>query len=123
MLTALICKGQNLVPNPSFEEYNTCPDFWDQISNCTGWDSYRETPDYDNTCSSYAEITPPNCYSGFQYPHSGNAFAGLYTFYYANFSRELIGAQLLSSLSIGQKYYISFYINLAGGDSEKYNSF
>jgi hypothetical protein len=103
------------VPNPSFEEYSTCPDYWYQISYCQFWSSYRETPDYYNTCSSFADMTPPNCYYGFQYPHSGNAYVGIYTFYTSiPDNRELIGTQLLLTLVTGQKYFISFYINLSG---------
>ena len=44
-------KGQNLVPNPSFELYDTCPNAQDQIEYATGWHKYSEwltTPDYFN---------------------------------------------------------------------------
>jgi len=107
--------GQNLVLNPSFEQYSFCPDFWSQIPYCMYWDSYSQTPDYYNTCSTTSAIKPPNCYYGFQYPNSGNAFAGFVCYYTPNANyRELIGSSLLSSLVIGQKYFISFYINLGG---------
>ena len=107
--------GQNIVTNPNFEQYTTCPDDWYQISYCQFWSTYRETPDYYNTCSTNADFSPPNCATGFQYPHSGNAYAGFYSFA-SNppNDRELIGSPLLSSLVIGQKYFISFYINLSG---------
>jgi hypothetical protein len=108
--------SQNLVPNPGFEQYSSCPYNVDQLSLCMPWSSYRETPDYLNTCSNTTLlITPPDSYNGFQFPHSGNAYAGFYVF--ASNSpnnRELIGSSLSSALIIEQKYFISFYVNLGG---------
>ncbi|MBI5540800.1 MAG: T9SS type A sorting domain-containing protein [Bacteroidia bacterium] len=108
-------QSQNLAPNPSFEQYSICPDNNSQISYCTFWDSYRESPDYFNTCSSNSDYSPPNCYYGFQYPHTGNAYIGICPFH-AQFQNalEFAGAPLLSNLVIGQKYFISFYISLGG---------
>ncbi|MBL7779146.1 MAG: hypothetical protein JNK66_12750 [Chitinophagales bacterium] len=41
LLLMLFCMGilhaQNLVPNPSFEEYDTCPDFAGQINRAVGY--------------------------------------------------------------------------------------
>jgi OmpA-OmpF porin, OOP family len=116
ILSSLYGFGQNLVQNPSFEQYSICPDNPDQLSRCQFWNSFRETPDYLNTCSSTTFlITPPSCWWGFQYPHSGNAYAGFSIFaQYIPNNRELIGSPLLDTLIIGQKYFISFYINLGG---------
>jgi hypothetical protein len=118
LISSLNGFSQNLVPNPDFEQYTLCPDNFsssnDELSRCISWSSFRETPDYYNICSSYPYITPPNCYFGFQYPHSGNAFVGFYTFNPVINNREFIGAQLISPLVFKQKYFISFYINLGG---------
>ncbi len=109
------CLAQNLIPNPSFEQYTSCPSTPDQLSYCFPWHSFKETPDYCNTCSITPIITPPNAYNGFQYPHSGNAFVGFFTFVNNGpNNRELIGTPLLTSLITGQKYFISFFVNLGG---------
>jgi len=50
---------------------------------------------------------------GFQQPHSGTAYASLVTYQSHSFYRELIGTTLSSPLVIGQRYYISFYVNYA----------
>ncbi|OFX33447.1 MAG: hypothetical protein A2X08_00045 [Bacteroidetes bacterium GWA2_32_17] len=117
LFITLNVSGQNLVPNPNFEQYTICPTNWFQISNCIFWDSNRETPDYLHTCSSSNNISPPNCFYGFQYPHSGNAYVGFISYStfgsYTNY-REMIGANLLLSLVTNQKYFISFYVNLGG---------
>jgi len=107
----------NLVPNPSFETYTSCPNSLDQMSKCQDWSSYRESPDYFNTCSSTGGITPPNCFAGYQQPQLGNAFAGFLTYDITPFAsnyREIIGAKLISSLNIGTKYYFSFFVNFGG---------
>jgi OOP family OmpA-OmpF porin len=118
-----VCSGQNLVPNPSFEDTMSCPDMLSEINWCMYWhnagDSFPpdlSTPDYYNTCSTANGIAPPNCNWGYQNPHSGNAFAFINT-YVSVFPdlRESIQAALLQSLVIGQKYYVSFYANLPYG--------
>ncbi|HTB05977.1 MAG TPA: T9SS type A sorting domain-containing protein [Bacteroidia bacterium] len=88
------------------------------MSRCLDWSSYRETPDYYNTCSTNG-MAPPSIPFGFQYPHTGSGYAGLETFDESqgpnsNY-REIIGAQLISTLTVGVKYYITFFVNLTGG--------
>jgi hypothetical protein len=115
-----IGKGQNLVQNPSFEKFTLCPDNFssgapDELSYSIGWCSFGQTPDYYNTCSANSQIKPPNCFLGFQYPHTGNAYAGFVSYYTQSGNyRELIGGNLLSTLVTGQKYFISFYVNFSG---------
>jgi len=110
-----ISAQQNLVPNPSFEEYDTCPTTWNQVSYATDWNGVRKSPDYFNTCSFTNGIYPPNTGFGYQQPHSGNAYVGLSTFdkYDPNY-REIISNHLISSLEIGEKYFFSFYVNMGG---------
>src|SRR5687768_16803403 len=69
--------GQNLVPNPSFEDYDTCPEFLSQINYAIGWGSSRQTPEYYNSCAiPFTVASVPHNYFGSQYPASGNAYAG-----------------------------------------------
>ncbi|MEO5569378.1 MAG: T9SS type A sorting domain-containing protein [Bacteroidia bacterium] len=117
ILTAMNClslKAQvNLVPNWSFEDTVACPISIGQINRATGWSSYKFTPDYFNSCNNNQVSVPINSI-GYQSAKTGNAYAGLYT--YAKFSvnyREIVGVQLSQPLSIGQSYYISFYVNRA----------
>ena len=113
LLACEICTGQNLVQNPSFENYTTCPNGWAQIADAIGWSSFRETCDYYNACCTTNWGTPSNI-AGYQLPHSGNAYAGIIIFdRAASYYREVIGGQLLSPLVIGQKYDISFYTCLS----------
>ncbi|MBI5539475.1 MAG: T9SS type A sorting domain-containing protein [Bacteroidia bacterium] len=107
--------SQNIVINPSFEDNLTCPYDAGLMYLCNHWNSFRETPDYFNTCSSNQIIMPPNNYAGFQFPHTGSAYSGMYSAYLlASNAREYIGSNLISTLIIGQKYYVSLFINLGG---------
>jgi hypothetical protein len=115
LLLSYNCTAQNLVPNPNFEQFSVCPFSCCQISYCTSWNSYRESPDYFNNCSTSSDYSPPNCYYGFQYPHSGNAYVGISPFHSLSQDyRELIGSPLNSLLIVGQKYYITLFVNLSG---------
>ncbi len=107
---------QNLVPNFSFEQLDTCPYLEDQIQFATGWSKYsanNTTPDYFNSCAS-SFFNVPNCGGGYQSAHRNcDGFAGLVTFYFTSNYREYIGIQLTQPLTVGQKYFLSFYTVLS----------
>jgi hypothetical protein len=103
--------GQNLVNNWSFEDTVACPNNVDQVYKATGWSSYRKTPDYFNACNNTWVSVPLNAF-GEQAARTGIAYAG---FFLGAFNyREIIGTQLLQPLSIGTKYYVSFFVSRAG---------
>jgi OOP family OmpA-OmpF porin len=95
IICLLLCcsqlKAQNLVPNPSFEDYNNCPS---SISNgypiaySPAYHNFPTalywvtplitTPDYFNICDTTKQgHGVPDNSAGFQIPHSGNAYAGM----------------------------------------------
>ncbi|MBK7964032.1 MAG: hypothetical protein IPK10_01055 [Bacteroidetes bacterium] len=65
----------NLVPNPSFEDTVYCPFGTDQLDACANWLNFCNSPDYFNACSNPA-FGVPNSVFGYQYAHTGNAYAG-----------------------------------------------
>ena len=110
-------KGQNLVPNPSFEIYDTCPTLAGQIFRAIGWNNYGGDAEYFNSCDNltiYAGLGVPVNNLGNQIPVQGNAYVGIVP-YASNQAetREFFGRQLSQSLIIGQNYFVSFYISLA----------
>ena len=116
LLLSTSAVGQNLVPNASFEMYDTCPDFTSQMSRAIGWWSARPTADYFNTCAPY--YPPPiNCVHvpenslGYRLPASGNAFAGVISRGPDGEGGESIGCQLLTPLTVGIRYYASFKVS------------
>jgi len=113
--------SQNLVPNPSFEEYYQCPssqgnfyvDFWFNAPN-----SGVTTPDYYNSCATAGvNAAVPDNIAGFQYPQEGEGYAGLFCYGSTNGGdsnqREYIEVQLISPLIEGQEYEFSMYVSLA----------
>jgi len=114
----------NLVPNFSFEQNDTCPNTEDQIQYALGWAKYScnspyiSTPDYYNICSPDTLMGIPKSSTGFQNAHRNcTAYAGLVSYSIPGWPnyREHIGIQLSSPLTIGQKYFLSFY-TVMGGD-------
>jgi hypothetical protein len=105
--------GQNLVPNPSFEEIDSCPLF---LGDFTLIDWVKPTwgsSDNFHTCST-GQLGVPQNIVGWQIPRTGNAYAG--TFGAAsppNNAREYLQCQLLTPLEGGEKYEISFWVSRA----------
>lgn len=109
----------NLVPNPSFEQFSTCPTSASQITFATGWfqpnlcAGPNGSTDYFNSCASSIVSVPNNSF-GFQYANSGIACAGL-NFYnnFGDFNYEYLQIELTDSLKIGKEYCIDFFVSLA----------
>ena len=109
----------NLVPNPDFESYNSCPYEPDQVGNLDYWQAHYASPDYLNSCAdplSIPSVSVPSNWWGFQYAASGNGYVGLACYDDVGLpwpSREMIGADLLDTLIIGERYYVKFNLNSA----------
>lgn len=112
VLFTCIVMAQNLVKNPSFEEYVNCPK---RLGNFDADVKYWSIPtegstDYFNGCS-IAMGTPKN-FNGTQPADFGVGYAGLYL-YAPDDYREYLQAELSESLVKGEKYQVSFYVSLA----------
>ena len=98
--------SQNVVKNPSFEEYVNCPK---RLGNFEADVVYWSTPtegstDYFNGCST-AMGTPKN-FNGTQPADFGKGYAGLYL-YAPDDYREYLQAELTENLIKGEKYRIT----------------
>ncbi|HTA27790.1 MAG TPA: hypothetical protein VK809_08375, partial [Bacteroidia bacterium] len=108
----------NLVQNPSFEIYDTCPKLQDEISYAVGWNHFDGTPDYFNACCPFttSSFCVPYNWGGYQQAASGVAYSafGAYSLnYHSNTIREFSGGILSAPLSIGTKYFVSFKVSLS----------
>lgn len=114
--------AQNLVPNPSFEEFSECPTSHAQFeSRVLNWESWQESPDYFNTCNNeLSEIVGiPSNIIGYQWPITGVAYAAIYTTTNnVTNGREYIAAQLIEPLESGENYYIFFHATWFDGGEE-----
>lgn len=114
--------AQNLVPNGSFEEYDTCPDFFDQIHYAVGWSGF--SADYYNSCNTdiYSYSTPYNIF-GFQYPATGSAYAGIYCYVASGQNyREFIQSQLTTPLIKGNKYFVTIKVSCSNNGGAAINN-
>lgn len=110
--------GQNLIPDPSAEDYVECPTGLGILETWNpNWQSFRGTPDYFNNCSDGLGSNNP---LGYQEPRTGDGYLGLFTFRRNPMnSREYIGVALNEPLIIGQDYFMSFYVSRA----HKFNAY
>lgn len=116
--------GENLVNNPSFEDYTRCPkgivgDYERKLIPM--WEvPSKGTPDYFNSCSK-GEAGVPNNFGGKAWAHSGKGYCGIIL--RQNFTkdnritgeknsiyREYIQTELKSELVNGKKYRVQFWI-------------
>ena len=122
----LVSFGQvNLVSNPSFENFTSCPVSEDELYKAADWFACSASPDYFNSCDMSNYVSVPDNAWGYQFAGSGNAYGGFFsrvstTIASPNY-REYLGVNLLSSLSIGIKYFISFKTSPAFDSIEKVN--
>ncbi|MEO8067631.1 MAG: T9SS type A sorting domain-containing protein [Flavobacteriales bacterium] len=125
-IAALRCEAQgNLVPNPSFEQLDTCPytTGFQEGDRPLDWEKWNESPDYFNECSQLVNGTdtlldvPQNGF-GFQPAYHGGAYVGVYTYGSTGQGisyREIVGCQLAEPLEVGELYDLSFYSSPAMG--------
>jgi gliding motility-associated-like protein len=118
--------AQNLVPNPSFEEYWYCPNDISNLCHNTAstvapspkywFDPNCLTSDYFNACSTWPSYTgvPQNAW-GYQNPRTGNAYCGFSSrVVLINPSisgSECIGIKLDSVLVTGRQYEVGFWVS------------
>ena len=111
-----IIVAQNLVSNPSFEDFYDCPrDISFFHKNVKHWSIPNNgTTDYFNACS---EKMGFKNFIGYQKARTGTGYAGIHTYYKKDY-REYIQGKLKQTLKRDKKYNVTFYISLA--DSSKY---
>jgi len=119
-----ICCGQtNLVPNPSFESFSTCPfsyDFiffahpWFQPCNVNGSTLNSSSSDLFSACSTSNWADTPQNFQGYQVPRTDSSYAGiiLYNPLASNY-REYIEVELDSALTSNKIYCLEFYVSSA----------
>ena len=113
---AQLILGTNLVNNPSFEEYYSCPIGYGEIDSCKYWWGFSS--DYYNACTTTSFISVPSNGPGFQYAHTGNAYAGCAIYcmdIYGDDYRESIKTKLNDSLIVNKRYCTNFYVSIAEG--------
>jgi hypothetical protein len=110
-------QSQNLVPNPGFEETDSCT-FGLGLGELHHWYSAYLTPDHLQSCLPYGSANGlPLNVATYQQPYEGFSCSGIITFDGDSGQewREWIMVPLLDTLVPGQPYYCSFRANAAFG--------
>jgi len=105
--------SQNLVPNPSFEEYNYLPTDVAQGKKCIAtwkFPNYPGKGDYYHDNSTSKKANTEKNYFGKQTPHSGNAYVGICL---TKDFREYLQVKLINPLVKNETYIISLFISCA----------
>jgi len=110
-LSSLSGWTQNLVVNPSFEEYSNCPTDFAQIDSVVGWESIFSSPDYFNACADDAMTVPYNPL-GYQWPSEGLGYAGLG--FYDIWDKEYMQGRLVTPMQPGVLTYVSMRVSPGG---------
>jgi gliding motility-associated-like protein len=124
-VNSFIVAQNGLVSNPSFEEYESCPQSPSvpgamEIEKCIAWYSPTlATSDYFHSCNNEVgifNVSTPDNFAGYQVPYDGDAYTGIYT--YVPYSdpcsySEYIQTKLLTPLKSGHAYFLSFQVSLA----------
>jgi len=112
----------NLVQNSSFEVLLSCPDYFGQINLAHGWSAFinggGSSPDLYALCCNqppYCGVPNQSLFGGFQFPHSGNNYAGIFTAgsLHPDIYREYIQTKLSQKLKFGEEYCVKFFCNLS----------
>ena len=117
LFSPLFTYSQNLVLNPSFEEYTICPNSMLNypMEGLKYWYPVRSSPDYLNFCSSDFLSSIPDNTSGYQYPKSDTGYLhNQFSYDFVNDKwdySEAFGGILSESLKSNTIYRIEFYIS------------
>lgn len=118
-ITTTWAQVENMVLNPSFEEYEDCPQsytFMDKTHRLIPHWTYPSftTPDYFNKCSS-GEVKVPSNFAGHSQPKSGDGYMGSILSGTDRDFREYFQGTLKEPMEEGQRYCVSFWYKLASG--------
>lgn len=119
VLAGLLTFSQNLVPNPSFESYTSCPGVGGGMSFVNNWTilaGHGGSPDILHTCAGSGSTfgAPANVF-GTQAARTGNSYVGFVTYFVSADWREYFQVQLTSPLTSGVTYQVEAYVSLSDG--------
>ncbi len=127
LMMILSATGQNLVPNPSFEEMNNCPSTLSVLRAIGDTTPVKHwyaanggSTDYFHSCANPAnngaQVGVPVNFPGHQEARTGEAYVGGHIFLYQappypyREYREYIQARLVTPLIAGHEYFVRFWV-------------
>lgn len=135
LLSRSIAYGQNLAPNPSFEERDGCPASYNELvppteteTSVLNWfQASYATPDYFHPCADGDpwDMGVPDNFQGDQAARTGEAYCGFFAMSSAiEFLdiREYIQAKLIHTLPVGHNILVSYWLNRSHYDVRNYGA-
>ena len=117
------CSAQNLVPNGSFEEYIACPPNFSFLDYAVGWRTEFLSPDLYHACHTGTAAGVPHNTCGYQYPATGQGYAGLITYDSGNpYFREVMSTELLAAVVPSVPVFLSMKVAVGGWGTWNGNS-
>jgi gliding motility-associated-like protein len=106
--------AQNLVKNPSFENYTECPDVLNFENNVTDWYCLYSASYYFNSCDIPQDFGVPINLYGNQSAHTGDAYMSVLAYYmdYSSDFKGYIEGGFSGTLIKDSIYCVSYYVNL-----------
>lgn len=118
---------QNMVKNPSFEQYNKVPSDLGNIGTIDYCSSPTDaTPDYFHKRAAGKNVDIPLNKMGRTYPRSGYAYAGIYTYasrYLKRNFREYLQLELKQPLLTGNTYCVKAFVFLSQSSNRSIGAF
>jgi len=116
-LPFLKVRSQNLVPNPSFENFSANFNGPSNFNYLNDWNSFS-SPEWHHVNNIFP-ISPyptsvPNNFVGHQYPNTGLGYASIISSFRLDANnREPMSVKLIDTLRAGKSYCVRFYVSLA----------
>jgi hypothetical protein len=117
-----VISAQNLVPNPSYELYDTCPHSYGYLYYASPWfqphvyagnTTNSCSSDLFNVCCVSGDVGVPSNAKGNQVAHSGFGYGGIYCSVDTFNIREYLEVELSSPLIADSGYCVEFYVSLS----------
>lgn len=125
LLFSVDLAAQNLIPDPSAEDYYQCPNTLGPVDSfLSQWIAYRGTSDYFHSCCELPQLCWNNSL-GYQAPRTGDGYIGAVLFSTGlDNAREYFGIEFTEPMEIGEMYYVTFYASMAyrDGSAASYTS-
>src|SRR4030095_10682288 len=120
-------QGQNLCPNPGFEQLSGCPTGQGEIDLAFPWTDAGSPGELFSVC--HVNNIPPQCsdvgvplnFAGYSSAHGGSAYAGFYTKKNTANHRTYVQETLLSPLLNGQLYKVSAFFKRSSNSKYETN--
>ena len=111
-LLPILSVGQNLVPNPSFEDTIFCPFSAGDVNGIEHWIKVKGSVDYFHPCGINGFSVPTNKH-GFQEPFDRLGYVGIANWAKGFLFREFLGVSLSQPLQPSQRYLVKYHLSMA----------